>query len=111
MQILHGDVVWVDFGKGRGCEQSGIRPAVIVSSPQFLETVDSLVVVIPATTRFRDWPNHVELSGLTGLTSPTWAMTEQLRTVTRERVLRWSGSVDEHTFATIRLYLRDALNL
>lgn len=36
-------------------------------------------------------------------------MVEQLRNVARERVLRWSGSVDEATFDEIRLSLRDSL--
>lgn len=109
MQILPGDVIWTDFGTGRGREQSGIRPAVVVSSTPFLETVDSLVHVIPVTSRDRGWPNHVPLGGVTGLASPSWAMTEQLRTVSRQRVLRWSGSVDEPTFDEIRVYLRDSL--
>ncbi len=111
MQMLPGEIFWIDFGVGRGREQSGIRPGVIVSSPAFAEAVDSLVHVVPATTRDRGWLNHVLLAGNTGLGTPSWAMTEQLRSVSRERVLRWVGAVDEETFDTIRMYLRDALDL
>ena len=111
MQMLPGEVFWIDFGVGRGREQSGIRPGVIVSSSSFAEAVDSLVHVVPATTRDRGWPNHVVLAGNTGLTEASWAMTEQLRSISRERVLRWLGAVDEETFDTIRVYLRDALDL
>jgi mRNA interferase MazF len=111
MQMLPGEVFWVDFGDGRGREQSGVRPAVIASSSAFVESIDSLVHVVPATTRDRGWPNHVTLAGNTGLGTPSWAMTEQLRAVSRERVLRWVGTVDDETFDTIQMYLRDALDL
>ena len=37
-------------------------------------------------------------------------MTEQLRSVSRLRLLRWSGTVDDDTFAAIRVYLGDALD-
>jgi mRNA interferase MazF len=110
VDVFPGDVFWTDFGSGRGREQEGIRPAVVVSSGAFLETIDSLVHVVPATTRDRGWGNHVPISGLTGLGSPSWAMTEQLRSVSRLRLLRWSGSVDDDTFAAIRVYLGDALD-
>jgi len=110
MVVLPGEVFWVDFGGGRGREQSGIRPAVVVSSAAFLESIDSLIHVVPVTTRDRGWPNHVEMRGATGLGSRSWAMTEQMRSASRERILRWTGSVDDDTFAAIRVYLRDALD-
>lgn len=109
MQLFTGDVVWADFGDGRGREQMGIRPAIVVASPEYLGLVDSLALVVPTTTRHRGWPNHVPISGMTGLSSDCWAMTEQLRSISRERILRWSGTVDDATFRAIRVYLADAL--
>lgn len=109
MRLFPGDVVWVDLGPVRGREQGGVRPGVVVSSAEYLDIVDSLVTVVPVTSRDRGWPHHVPVEGPTGLASPSWAMVEQLRNVARERVLRWSGSVDEATFDEIRLSLRDSL--
>jgi mRNA interferase MazF len=111
MRLFPGDVVWVDLEPVRGREQGGVRPGVVVSSAEYLDIVDSLVTVVPVTSRDRGWPNHVQVDGPTGLASPSWAMVEQLRNLARERVLRWSGSVDEATFDEIRLYLRDSLAL
>jgi mRNA interferase MazF len=110
MQLFPGDVVWVDLDPMRGREQGGIRPAVVVSSNAYLQAVDALAIVVPVTSRDRSWPNHVEVTGPSGLTVPSWAMSEQPRCVARERILRWTGSVDDDTFAAIRLYLRDALD-
>ena len=109
--FLPGDVVWIDLEPVRGREQGGVRPGVVVSSAAYLAVVDSLVTVVPVTTRDRGWPNHVLLRGFTGLPSASWALTEQIRTVSRERVLRHSGSVDEATLDEIAVYLRDALHL
>jgi mRNA interferase MazF len=111
MNLLPGDVVWVDLEQTRGREQGGVRPGVVVSSAAALEAVDSLAIVIPLTTRDRGWPNHVPVAGMTGLNTASWAMTEQPRCVARERILRWTGAVDEETFGAIQMYLRDALDL
>jgi len=110
MELFPGDVVWVDLDPTRGREQGGIRPGVVVSSAAFLRAVDALAIVVPLTSRERGWPNHVAVSGASGLSSPSWAMTEQPRCVSRERILRWTGSVDDDTFAAIRVYLADALD-
>jgi mRNA interferase MazF len=110
MELFPGDVVWVDLDPARGREQAGIRPGVVVSSAAYLRAVTALAIVIPVTTRERGWPNHVSVSGPSGLNAPSWAMTEQPRSVSRERILRWTGSVDDDTFAAIRVYLGDALD-
>jgi len=110
MELFPGDVVWVDLDPARGREQGGIRPGVVISSASYLRAVTALAIVIPVTTRERSWPNHVAVGGRSGLNAPSWAMTEQPRSISRERILRWTGSVDDDTFAAIRLYLGDALD-
>lgn len=104
--LLEGAVAWVDLGRTRGREQAGHRPAVVVSAPDYLMTVSDLVAVVPVTTTDRGWPNHVPLTGPHGLTQPSWAMAEQVRTIDRSRVTGISGGVDEPTLATVRRFLR-----
>jgi mRNA interferase MazF len=94
-QRLHtGTVVWADFGSTVGREQSGQRPAIVISSEDFVDVADRLAIVVPCSRAARGWPNHVEVRGDTGLSSRTFAMTEQPRTVSPERVLRVLGRVD-----------------
>lgn len=104
--VLEGAVAWVDLGRTRGHEQSGHRPAVVVSAPDHLATATDLVAVVPVTTTDRAWPNHVRLTGPHGLAQPSWAMAEQVRTIDRTRVTGISGAVDEPTLATVRRFLR-----
>ncbi|WP_256829734.1 type II toxin-antitoxin system PemK/MazF family toxin [Ornithinimicrobium faecis] len=107
-----GDIVWAELDPVRGREQSGRRPALVVASDLYLEQANTLAIVLPATTTDRGWPNHVPLRGpRLGLTKPTFAMTEQPRTVTRDRFVGDIGAVDAATMREVDGWLRDFLAL
>jgi mRNA interferase MazF len=111
IQLVPGDVVWANFDRVAGREQAGHRPAVVVASDLYLDVVDTLAIIVPVTSRDRAWSNHILLSGDTGLTKQSWAMTEQPQTLSRARLTKVSGRVDDGCLSTIRLYLRDFLDL
>ncbi len=104
-------VVWATLSPTSGREQAGRRPVVVVASDRYLEVVTMLTIVVPVTTVDRGWPNHVPLTGPTGLSRPSWAMTEQPRTLDRERLHDVAGQVDAATAAAIDVWLRDFLAL
>lgn len=99
--LIPGTVALIDFSSTVGREQSGLRPAVVISSADFSKVIDRLVIVVPCTRVDRGWRNHIQLSGQTGLTSPTFAMTEQPRTVSVERVIRVTGRIDQPSMNAI----------
>lgn len=105
-----GDVVWVRPEIAVGREQAGRRPAVVVASAGYLETVDALAIVVPITTVDRGWPNHVVVIG-GELGRRSWAMSEQIRTISRERVVGRAGRVDQATLAALRGWIADFLEL
>lgn len=83
---------------------------LVIASDLFLEQADTLAIVLPATTAARGRPNHVELRGPhLHLPQPTCAMTEQPRTITRDRLVGGLGVVDAATMAEVDLWLRDFL--
>lgn len=104
-----GDIVWVYLDPVVGREQSGRRPAVVVSSHGHLLVADTLVIVVPVTSVDRGWSNHILLRPEV-LQRPSWAMTEQLRTISRERVVGRAGRVDPETLAEIRRWIVDFVN-
>lgn len=106
-----GAVVWADLEPVRGREQGGRRPAVVVASPGYLDAVTTLALIVPVTTVDRGWPNHIRLTGATGLERPSWAMTEQLRTITRTRLVDVSGVAGPDCLRAIRIWLADFLDL
>lgn len=84
---------------------------LLVASRGYVETITTLVIVLPITSVERGWPNHVPLDGSTGLGRASWAMTEQIRTITRDRIVSVAGAVDSSTLSVVDRYLRDFLDL
>lgn len=106
-----GAVLWCDLDPTVGREQAGRRPVVVVSSDDYLAVVDSLVIIVPVTSVDRGWPNHIMLTGQPGVGRPSWAMTEQPRTIARHRIHGVAGAVDTTTMSAIDRWLRDFLAL
>ncbi|WP_062289420.1 type II toxin-antitoxin system PemK/MazF family toxin [Demequina phytophila] len=110
--LRRGAVVWAELDPVRGREQAGRRPVLVVASDLYLEQADTLAIVVPATTTDRGWPNHVLLRGpRLDLPQRTYAMTEQPRTITRDRLAGVIGVVDTETMRDVDMWLRDFLAL
>lgn len=109
LSLLPGEVLWARPDPGVGREQAGRRPVVVVSNELFHEAVTTLTLVVPVTSVDRQWDNHVELRGSHGLGSRSFAMTEQVRVVSRERLDGRLGAVDRATLDAIRSWIRDYL--
>jgi mRNA interferase MazF len=108
--LAPGEVVWVTPDPAIGREQAGRRPALVIAGNDYLATVDTLAIVVPITTVDRHWPNHVPIVGA-DLPQPSWAMSEQVRTISRDRVLARAGSADHATLRNVRDWVRDFLDL
>ncbi|MCL2780908.1 MAG: type II toxin-antitoxin system PemK/MazF family toxin [Actinomycetia bacterium] len=74
-----GDVFYAALDPVRGTEQRGTRPVVIVS----VVSLGPRAVVVPVTTKRRDWPTRVRVSvhGIDGD-----AMCEQVRAIDTARL-------------------------
>lgn len=105
-----GSVVWAWLDPTVGREQSGRRPVLVVSSRAYNEIVDSLLIVVPLSTTARGWPNHVRVTGIASL-DESYAMTEQPRTISRDRIGDTLGVVDPVCLTEIRRWLGDFLDL
>jgi mRNA interferase MazF len=57
-----GDVVWLNFTPQAGHEQAGHRPALVLS-PATYNDKTSLMLCCPLTTRIRNHPFEVALTG------------------------------------------------
>jgi mRNA interferase MazF len=110
--LKRGAIVWVDFDPTEGREQRGTRPALIVSSTDYLASVRGLAIVVPITSVDRGWPHHVLVEGdRTGLSRPSFAMTEQPRTISTSRITRRSGTSGADTVRRVDQWLRDFLGI
>lgn len=113
MRALRGDVRVVDLDPTRGHEQAKMRPCIIVSIDRFNHSASGLVVVVPLTSVDRGIPWHVRVAPEDGgVRQKSWAMVDQLRTVSSERLAGdpW-GQVSPTVMAAIEERLRLLLGL
>jgi mRNA interferase MazF len=111
LDLAPGVVAWAALEPVRGREQGGHRPVLVVASAGYLDAVTTLVIVLPITTTDRGWPNHVRVTGPSGLDRPSWVMTEQPRTLSRDRLTGVSGEVTADCLAAVRTWMGDFLDL
>ena len=102
-----GDVWWALPDPAVGREQSGRRPVLVVSNERLHTAVTTLVIAVPVTMKDRGWPNHVELNAGAGMKQRSFAMTEQVRTISRQRLTKKIGVVEESVLQNVREWLVD----
>jgi mRNA interferase MazF len=94
-----GDVVWLTFDPQAGHEQSGVRPAVVLSPLQYNER-SSLILVVPVTRNIKGYPFEVVLSE--GLRVSGAVLCDQLKSVDwRARDARLIGSLPENVIRDV----------
>ncbi|MFA7335680.1 MAG: type II toxin-antitoxin system PemK/MazF family toxin [Candidatus Obscuribacterales bacterium] len=99
LSIRRGDIWIIDFDPTTGREQRGSRPSVVLSSDLIDSSALGLTFVVPGTrtARYdasgRPVPNHIRVEPLpsNGLSATTFFMTEQLRSVSIERLVKRIG--------------------
>ena len=89
-----GDVYWTDPDPTRGSEQAKPRPFVIVSVDQLNQASLGLSLAVPLTrTDFRNALHLPVPSSEGGLKEDGFAMPEQLRAISHERLSHRLGSL------------------
>ncbi|MEV6029982.1 type II toxin-antitoxin system PemK/MazF family toxin [Nonomuraea sp. NPDC052116] len=101
MKPSQGEIWFTQFDHHPvGCEQGFDRPAMILSGDQFNQSKLGLVVAVPLTSRDRGYPSHIRIDRKgTGLTRTSWAMIEQVRAISPDRLDFFIGSVPDDVVA------------
>lgn len=93
-----GDIIWIDFDPVAGHEQGGNRPAVVLSPFAYNNKV-GLLLCVPCTTKAKDYPFEVVLSG----ERESIALADQVTCVDwRARKVTKKGVIDAIELANIR---------
>jgi mRNA interferase MazF len=113
--IRLGDIFMVDWTAGRGSEQAGERPALIVQNDPF-NTNERYpnTIVVAISKRGRPVPTHVAVPKTreNGLREPiSYAKCEQLITISKERLGRRLGRLEDEPLAQVSQALRRVLRL
>lgn len=73
-----GDLIWENFSSSKGHEQRGRRPAVVLS-PQSYNGKSGMALVVPVTSKIKDYPFEVVIS--IDIRTSGVALCDQLRTI------------------------------
>ena len=96
-----GDLVWTDFAPRTGREQSGKRPALVISPIAFYRA-SGFIIVCPVTSRVRQFPTSVVLP--LGLPITGEILTSHVRSIdAMARGIAFAGAqVPSATLAEVR---------
>src|SRR5579863_696213 len=101
-EASRGDVWSVNLDPTLGREQAGTRPALVLSVDKFNHGPADLVIVLPITSRNRGQPLHVELTPPEGgLQLPSFIKCEDIRSIAKQRLQRFQGTVSAETMAEV----------
>jgi mRNA interferase MazF len=107
-----GDIWIVNFDPIQGREQSGVRPALILSVDKFNSGPADLVVVLPITSKYKGQPLHVAIAPPQGgLTMESFVKVEDIRSVSKQRLRNYCGSVEPKIMDAIAMRTRILLGL
>ena len=113
---IRGEIWLVDLGAGRGHEQAGQRPMLVVSDDVFNAGPAGLVMTVPLTSKVaksKNIPAHVRVDPPEGgLKTPSVVLCDQLRTISKDRLgnAPW-GRVTVATMIEVEKALRALLGL
>lgn len=94
-----GDVVFLDFNPTKGHEQSGFRPAVVISNNVFNENT-KMIIVCPITSNDKDFPTHYYLEDTIKIHGSV--LCERIRSIDYEiRNIKFIEKLSDNDFISI----------
>src|ERR1700724_952646 len=109
-----GEIWDVNWSPGRGAEQQGTRPALIIQNDRGNASPSYPLTIVASMSRTeRELPLHVRIAPTeeNGLTDYTDVKCEQLMTIEKSRLIRHRGSITGEEMARVDMALKLSLNL
>ena len=108
--VRRGDVVVVNLNPTIGVEIKKTRPAIVVSNDS-INHFSQLVVVVPLTKNTAHLsPSHVVIpKGTARLTFTSKVVTEQVKAVDKQRIIRRLGSLTTPVLEQVERALKNTL--
>ena len=94
--ICRGDLFYYDFGDNSGSVQSGERPVLVIQADDYNQNAPTIIVAaVTSVIKKRYLPSHIILGEEFGLKKPSMVLLEQIRTVNKEDLREYIGTVDD----------------
>ena len=109
-----GEIWDVNWSPGRGAEQQGTRPALIIQNDRGNASLSYPLTIVASMSRTeRELPLHVRIapSEENGLTDFTDVKCEQIMTIEKSRLMRRRGSITPEELGRVDVALKLSLSL
>lgn len=108
--LERGEIWFASLDPIVGHEQAGYRPVLIVSPTGYNQGGAGLVTVLPMTTQLRQIGIHLTLHP-PDVDKPCRILTDQIRAISKDRLRRKVGKLENKTMKQVDQYLRRFLQL
>ena len=110
--VRWGEIYYVDWSPGRGSEQAGVRPALIIQNDVGNRYSPTTVVAAISPRQRQPYPFQVAISAQeSGLRLDSVVKCERIQTIDQARLGRLAGVLDMGKVAEIDLALHRSLGL
>jgi mRNA interferase MazF len=109
-----GEIWDVNWSPGRGAEQQGTRPALIIQNDRGNASSSYPLTIVASMSRTeRELPLHVRIlpNAENGLTDSTDVKCEQVMAIEKSRLIRRRGYISAEELARVDMALKLSLNL
>ena len=109
-----GEIWDVNWSPGRGAEQKGIRPALVIQNDRGNASLSYPLTIVASMSRTeRELPLHVRIapSEENGLSDFTDVKCEQIMTIEKSRLIRRRGSINSEELSRVDVALKLSLSL
>ena len=109
-----GEIWDVNWSPGRGAEQKGTRPALVIQNDRGNASPSYPLTIVASMSRTeRELPLHVRIAPTeeNGLTDYTDVKCEQIMTIEKTRLMRRRGSINSEEMTRVDAALKLSLSL
>lgn len=108
--MKQGEIWLANLNPGKGSEQKGLRPVVIISG-NMLNQYLPIVIVCPLTSKIKNYKGNLVLipDNQNGLTEPSEILTFHIRSVSKDRLVSNLGNIKQEQLSVIKKGLDDIL--
>jgi mRNA interferase MazF len=106
-----GEIWLVDFNPGRGSEQKGTRPALVIQNDVGNRHAETTIIAA-ITSTIKEYPVTLVLEkGEGGLTQKSMVNGAQILTIDKKRLLRRLGTLPKEKLAPLNFAIKTSLAL
>lgn len=103
MELKQYQIVLVNLDPTIGSEMKKTRPFVIIS-PNEMNKFLNTIVIAPITSSSKTYPTRIEVNHNN---TKGWIVLDQIRTVDRQRIIKFSGNLTEQEIQKVKGVLRE----